>query len=151
MKSLKSLMFLLLVSVLLLAACTPAAPETPQVSPEEAALQVTGSVASPQAWSEEMVKAMETLEVESTNKDGETSTYTGVLISDLLAAAGPNSGASTVVFVADDGFTAETTLEEVNACSDCIVSFRNQGGFSVVMPGYPGNLQVKGVVEIQVQ
>jgi hypothetical protein len=31
------------------------------------------------------------------------------------------------------------------------VSFRNQGGFSIVMPGYPGNMQVKGVVEIQVK
>ena len=37
------------------------------------------------------------------------------------------------------------------ACEDCIVSFRNQGGFSIVMPGYSGKLQVKGVVEIQVK
>jgi DMSO/TMAO reductase YedYZ molybdopterin-dependent catalytic subunit len=144
-------LFLLLVSVLLLAACQPAAPAAPEVSPDEAALAVTGSVASPQYWSEEQVKSLPTLEVESTNKDGETSSYTGVLISDLLAEAAPNADAATVVFMADDGFTAETTLAEVNACADCIVSFRNQGGFSIVMPGYPGNLQVKGVVEIQVQ
>jgi tungstate transport system substrate-binding protein len=36
------------------------------------------------------------------------------------------------------------------ACSDCIASFRSQGGFSTVLPGYAGNMQVKGVVEIQV-
>jgi hypothetical protein len=30
------------------------------------------------------------------------------------------------------------------------VSFRNQGGFSTVMPGFSGKLQVKGVVELQV-
>jgi hypothetical protein len=55
------------------------------------------------------------------------------------------------VFVADDGFTAEIALEEIMACTDCILSFRNQGGFSSVLPGYPGNMQVKGVVELQVK
>ncbi len=55
------------------------------------------------------------------------------------------------MFVADDGFTGEVTLVEVQDCADCIVSFRNQGGFSIVMPGFPGNVQVKGVVEIQVK
>jgi len=37
------------------------------------------------------------------------------------------------------------------ACTDCIVSFRDQGGFSIVMPNFPGKLQVKGVVEMQVK
>jgi DMSO/TMAO reductase YedYZ molybdopterin-dependent catalytic subunit len=103
------------------------------------------------AWSEAEVKAMPTMEAESTNKSGQTETYTGVLIADLLALAAPQADAATVVFVADDGFTAEAPLAEVLACANCIVSFRNQGGFSVVMPGYPGNMQVKGVVEIQVK
>ncbi len=94
---------------------------------------------------------MPTLDVESTNKAGEKSTYTGVLISDLLKLAEPAADAATVVFVANDGFTAEVPLADVMACTDCIVSFRDQGGFSIVMPGFPGNVQVKGVVEIQVK
>jgi hypothetical protein len=61
------------------------------------------------------------------------------------------SDASTVVFVGDDGYEVEVALEEVQACSDCIISFRYKGGFSVVMPGFPGKAQVKGVVEIRVQ
>jgi tungstate transport system substrate-binding protein len=125
----------------------PAATEAPAA---DIALKVTGSVANEQAWTEDEVKAMNTLEVESTNSKGEKDTYTGVLLADLLATAGPNAGATTVVFVADDGFTAEISLEELNACADCIISFRNQGGFSTVLPGHPGSLQVKGVVEIQV-
>jgi tungstate transport system substrate-binding protein len=52
--------------------------------------------------------------------------------------------------MADDGFTADIPLADVTACTDCIVSFRDQGGFSTVLPGQPGKLQVKGVVEIQV-
>jgi hypothetical protein len=50
---------------------------------------------------------------------------------------------------ADDGYTAEVALADVKACQDCIVSFRKQGGFSTVLPGFPGNVQVKGVIEIQ--
>jgi hypothetical protein len=117
----------------------------------EVALKVTGSVANEQAWTEEEVKAMDNLNVESTNKDGEASTYTGVLLTDLLAEAQPNADATTVIFVADDGYTAEISLEELNACTDCIVSFRNQGGFSTVLPEYSSKLQVKGVIEIQVK
>jgi tungstate transport system substrate-binding protein len=116
-----------------------------------AALKVTGKVAQEMAWTEEEVKAMPTLDVESTNKQGQKETYTGVLISDLLKLASPAADATTVVFVADDGFTAESPLAEIMACTDCIVSFRSNGGFSIVMPGADGKHQVKGVVELQVK
>jgi DMSO/TMAO reductase YedYZ molybdopterin-dependent catalytic subunit len=119
--------------------------------PEDAALKITGDVENEIGWTEEKVRSMDTIEAESTNREGETSTYTGVLITDLLGKAGPNDGATTLVFVADDGYSAEVPLADVEACADCIVSFRNQGGFSTVLPGFPGNVQVKGVVEIQVQ
>ncbi len=119
--------------------------------PEGAALKITGNVNQEIGWLEEDVRAMETMEAESTNKEGETSTYTGVSINKLLEMAGPASDATTVVYVADDGYTAEVSLAEVQGCADCIVSFRNQGGFSIVMPDFASNLQVKGVVEIQVK
>jgi tungstate transport system substrate-binding protein len=123
----------------------PAATEAPAV-----ALKVTGDVANEQAWTEDEVKAMNTVDVESVNNKGEKSTYTGVLLSDLLAAAQPNADANVVTFVADDGSTAETSIYGVKACTDCIASFRSNGGFSIVMPSFPASLQVKGVVEIQV-
>ncbi|MFN2153355.1 MAG: molybdopterin-dependent oxidoreductase [Anaerolineales bacterium] len=145
MKSLKTLFVVLFVLALLMTACSSGG------GGGDVALKVTGSVAKEQAWTEAQVKGMDTMEAVSTNKDGETSTYTGVLITDLLAAAQPNADATTVVFVADDGYTAEVTLEELNACADCIVSFRNQGGFSTVLPGFSSKLQVKGVIEIQVK
>jgi DMSO/TMAO reductase YedYZ molybdopterin-dependent catalytic subunit len=119
--------------------------------PENAALKVTGNVETEVGWTEEKIRSMDTMEAESTNKEGEASTYTGVAINDLLGKAGPNPDATTVVFVADDGYTAEMALADLQACGDCIVSFRNQGGFSIVAPDFPGNVQVKGVVEIQVK
>jgi len=119
--------------------------------PDDAALKITGDVKTEVGWTEEKIRSMDTIEAQSTDKSGETSTYTGVRISDLLSKADPNDGATTVVFVADDGYSAEAPLAEVEACADCIVAFSNQGGFRIVAPDFPGNVQVKGVVEIQVK
>jgi hypothetical protein len=143
-----TLVSILVVLSVLLAACGGGAKGG---IPENAALKVTGNVEKEVGWTEEQIKAMDTMDVESTNKKGETSTYTGVSIKALLDKAGVKADATTVVFVADDDYTAEASLSDVQGCSDCIVSFRDQGGFSIVMPNFPSNLQVKGVVEIQVK
>jgi DMSO/TMAO reductase YedYZ molybdopterin-dependent catalytic subunit len=119
--------------------------------PENAAFKITGNVETEVGWTEEKIRSMDTIEAEYTNKDGETETYTGVPITDLLGKAGPNADATTLVFVADDGYSAEVPLADVESCADCIVSFQNQGGFRIVAPGLSGKAQVKGVVEIQVQ
>ena len=123
----------------------PLPPEVP------AALKITGRVGKEMASTEEPVRAMPTMDVQSRNKQGQTSMYTGVSISVLLEMAGVQAEASTVVFAADDGSSAEAHRTDVQACQDCIISFRNKGGFSVVMPDFPSDVQVKGVVEIQVQ
>ncbi|GAP12583.1 ABC-type tungstate transport system, permease component [Longilinea arvoryzae] len=116
-----------------------------------AALKITGLVETEQAWAEADVKAMTTLEVEAANKDGVMSKYTGVSLKSLLELAKPKADATTVVFVADDGFTAELPLADALACEKCIVSFRDKGGFSTVMPDMANKLNVKGVIEIQVK
>lgn len=115
------------------------------------ALKITGAVGTEQGWSEEEVKALPTLDVEATNSKGELDTYTGVLISELLALAVPNSDATKLVLVADDSFSAEVALTDVLACENCILSFRSNGGFSSVLPDFAKNLQVKGVIELQVK
>jgi tungstate transport system substrate-binding protein len=133
---------------------TVAPTEVPPTAPPAAgtpALKITGKVAKETAWTDEEIKAMPTMSAESTNKQGEKSTYTGVLLSDLLKLAEPAADATTIVFVADDGFTAEVPIADLMACPNCILSFRNQGGFSIVMPGFSSKLQVKGVIEIQVK
>ena len=165
-RTIKFFLFLGVILSLALAACGPQATPEPAAEPTapamteepaateapmaEVALKVTGDVANEQAWTEDEVKAMNAIDVESTNNKGEKSTYTGVLLSDLISAAEPNADANTVTFVADDGYTAEIALDELMACTDCIASFRNQGGFSTVLPGYEGKMQVKGVVDIQI-
>jgi tungstate transport system substrate-binding protein len=117
----------------------------------EVALKLTGKVITEMAWTEAEIKAMTTIDVQAKNKQGETQTYTGVLIADLLKLAGPLPEATKVIFVADDGYTAEIALADLLACTNCIVSFREQGGFNTVLPDQPGALQVKGIVEIKVE
>jgi hypothetical protein len=119
--------------------------------PDDAAFKITGNVETEVGWTEEKIRSMDTIDAESTNKQGETETYSGVRISDLLSKADPKGDATTLAFVADDGYSAEVPLADIQACADCIVSFRNQGGFGIVAPGFPSNIQVKGVVEIQVK
>lgn len=116
-----------------------------------AALSITGKVGSEIGWSEEDVHAMNTLEVESTNSKGDSETYTGVLIRDLLTLAAPADDAETLVIVADDGYSVEVAVAEIMACDNCILSFRSKGGFSSVLPGYEKSFQVKGVVELQLK
>jgi len=120
-------------------------------APANSDLKVTGNVESEVGWTEEKVRSMDAIQVESTNKAGETATYTGVLIADLLDKATPKDDATTLVFVADDGYTAEVPLADVEACESCIVAFRDQGGLSSVLPGFAGNTSVKGLVEIQIK
>ena len=135
-----------------LAGC--AAEEEATATPEpivDVALKITGKVDNEMGWSEEEVRAMETMDTQSTNKKGETETYTGVSVNTLLESAGVQADASTIIFIADDGSTGKIPLAEVQACADCIISFRSQGGFSVVMPSFPSNVQVKEVIEIQAQ
>jgi hypothetical protein len=127
------------------------APQSGGGAPGEAALKITGNVTEEIGWAEEEVRAMDTIEAQSTNKEGETKTYIGVPINALLGLAGVGEGAATIRFVADDDYTADVPLADVQACQDCIVSFREQGGFSIVMPGFPGSVQVKSVIEIQVE
>jgi hypothetical protein len=117
----------------------------------EVALAVTGLVAEEMGWSETAVRAMNTIEAESTNSKGEADTYTGVPINELLALVGIQDGATTVVFIADDGSTGEVTLADLQACGDCIISFRNNGGFSIVLPDFDKSSEVKGVVVIDVK
>ena len=69
----------------------------------------------------------------------------------LVAQAKTNSDATTLVFVAGDGSSSEVSIDEITACDQCILSFRNQGGFSTVFPGCSSKLQVKGVIEIRVK
>jgi len=114
-------------------------------------LKITGKVADEIEWSEDQIRAMETIEVTATNQSGNNEAYTGVPIMTLLAMGGVQPDANTIIFVGGDGQTAQVALSDVLDCADCIFTFRRSGGFSVLVPAVSDNLLLKGVVEVQVE
>jgi hypothetical protein len=152
MRSIRYLLIaVLLMTGLVLVGCSTPATEAPAEEAGGVTFSITGAVDNEMSWSESQIRAMDTMEAESTNNSGETETYTGVSMNALLDMAGPADSATTLVLVGDDGYEVEVDLAEVRACSDCIVQFRNNGGFSSLLPGQPGNTRVKGIIEMRVQ
>lgn len=117
----------------------------------EGDLVIEGSVNSPRGFSEAEVRGMEAIEAVSKNKDGEEKTYQGVPLIALLQLVDVDDTATKVIFIGEEDSRAEVSLADLNACVDCIVSFRNNGGFSVVMPGFPKGSEVKGLTRIIVE
>jgi len=64
-----------------------------------------------------------------------------------LKDAGLTDTAATLVFVASDGFEAEATMEEILACTNCIVAF-DDDILRMIMPDMSSKLQVKDVIQI---
>ena len=96
------------------------------------------------------LEALGTMSVDYTNKDGETTTYEGVPIADVLQDAGVADSGDTVTFTAADDYSADMALEEALACPNCIVAF-DEGSLRLVMPDFSGKLQVKDLVTISVE
>ena len=112
-------------------------------APGDAALKVGET-----AFSMEQLEGMDTIVSEATKKDGSTTEYTGVLVTDLLNEAG--AAGARLVFIASDGYEAELSMAELEGCADCIVAFDGEE-LRMVLPGFPSSVQIKGVVEIQVK
>ncbi len=112
------------------------------------ALTITGMVKNEMAWTEAEIQAMDTMEAEGVNNSGETETYTGVSVNSLLALAEVKNKATAVTFITGDGETLEMPLTDLTGCADCILSFRNQGGFSTTFPGFDDLPRLRDVVQI---
>jgi len=142
--------FKVAVLTLLIALFVGCAPQGQQAA-EQAVSEATLTISSPQVnvtWSLSDLQAFPTIDVEYTNKDGETTIYNGVALSTLLEEAGIESYKS-LSLVAADGYTAEVTSDELAGCTNCIIAFDDESLRSI-MPDMSGKLQVKNLVEIQI-
>ncbi len=142
-------LILSMLALVMAAACATPTQTTaaPAAAVEDAVLVISG--AADAGFSMEDLQAMPVTDAEYTNKDGETSAYSGVRFADLLAAAGATDYAS-VSLVAADEYTAEVDQADLDACPTCIVSIDDDGTLRAVMPGMSSAKQVKYLVEIAV-
>jgi hypothetical protein len=150
----KSLLTMALMLFLLagVTACTQAVTEeAPPAEPAIAALTLTGEFDAETSWTLAELQSMDAITVETTNKDGETVQNTGVKLLSLLEEAGLQGDAANLTFVGSDGYEAQAEVSEINACADCIVAFNDDGTLSMVLPGFSGKVQVKGVIEIRAE
>jgi hypothetical protein len=73
-------------------------------------------------------------------------------LNDLLDQAGVKAGATSVVFSALDGYSAEVSLADIRACSICLLAFSGTAGsYSTIMPGMLGNNWTKNVIKMEVK
>ncbi len=148
MKPLRKIVgFLIFMSIL--AGCTPT-PLPAAPASDAATLQITGVIAGERTFTAETLRALGTHDTAYTNKDGETTTYTGVPFTTLLKEVGATADATTLIFKAGDGYEAQAMLSDITACADCIVAFQDKGGFRGVLPDFPSNIQVRDLTTIQV-
>ncbi len=125
----------------------PVAPAEP-VTTAEAAFKISGI--AEKSWTVDELKALPLTNTDYTNKDGETTTYSGVTFTALFEAAGVGDY-STVTLMAADGYTSDVSKNELSACTMCIVAIEENGSLRSVMPDLSGKQNVKDLVEIQVK
>jgi molybdate/tungstate transport system substrate-binding protein len=126
----------------------PAATPAATVQPD---LTISGAVENELALTIDELKGMEVVEITAEHPKKGQDTYEGVRFNVLLDMAQPKAEATTITMTADDGYSIDVPLCDVQACADCLISFRTDGGLRTVMPEMPGDTWVKGVVTIEIK
>lgn len=127
-------------------------PPVATVSEADATLTVFGSVNQELLLNEATLREMEVLKITAEHPKKGKEDYEGVSLNVLLDLAGVKDGATTLVFIAADGYTSEISLEEVRACTECLLGFTNTlEKFKMVMPNLPSSAWAKDVIKIEVK
>ena len=142
-----TLIFLALaIAALTLSACGPKA------TPEPVTLTISGKVNTEQQLSDSALHKMTVVTLNLTHPKNGAADYTGVRLSDLLAKAGVQSGATSVVFTASDGYSYTANLSDITACADCMVAFDATASvYDMAMPGMAGKAWVGKLITIELK
>lgn len=133
------IIFTVLIAATILSACGASS---------ESILSVTGS--TDKTYTKKELMDFSQVESEYINKDGEITEYIGVPMNSIIENCGVETYAS-VTMVASDGYSAEITYEELYACNKCIITFQDNDGLLTVMPDFSSKLQVRDLIELQIQ
>ena len=113
---------------------------------------LSGMLETPTGFNEADLRDLEVVTITAEHPKSGTADYEGVRLSELFALVGLKDGATAIVITADDGFSAEVSLADINTNPDCLLGFtETPEKFKMVMPGLPSSAWVKGVVSIEVK
>jgi tungstate transport system substrate-binding protein len=116
----------------------------------EPILTVAGAVDTELALTDADLRAMEVVKLSAEHPKKGMTDYEGVRLSEVLAKAGVQDGASALLFTASDGYESEVAYADVAACADCLVAF-DGSDLIMVMPGMSSKAWAKMVVKIEVK
>lgn len=112
-----------------------------------ASLEVKGLVQTPGTLSVADLQAMNVTALTAEHPKKGAAEYTGVLLSELTAAVGLHSEATTLIMTAGDGYAAEVPLADLS--SDALIAIMEDGSLSAVMPGMEGKVWVSDLVSLE--
>jgi DMSO/TMAO reductase YedYZ molybdopterin-dependent catalytic subunit len=131
-----------------------ATPTTAATAPaaEGGTLVITGMVNQELTLTDAELHNLEVAHITAVHPKKGSQIYDGVRLNELLDKAGMKTGATTVLFTASDGYTAEVSLNDIRACADCLLAFTDTvGSYSTVMPGMLGNAWTKNVIKLEIK
>jgi len=122
------------------------------LSAEEATFIISGLVEKELFLNETSLRTLEVITITAEHPKKGAQEYSGIALNTLLNLAGVKDGAKSIVLTAGDGYTAEITLAELQACANCLLAFTEiTDEFTAVMPGFDSNAWVKNLVKVEVK
>jgi hypothetical protein len=112
-------------------------------------MAVKGMVDKPAKLAVADLKAMTVKTITAEHPKKGATEYTGVLLSDIMASVGVQSGAKTLVMGATDGYMGQVTLAELDA--NAMIAIGDDGTLNAVMPGQSGKAWVSDIISLDFQ
>ncbi len=112
-------------------------------------VEVKGLVAEPATLTLADFQAMKVTTITAEHPKNGATEYTGVLLSDLVAALGVQPTAQVLNMAASDGFMGTVGLGGLDA--NAMIAIGSDGKLSAVMPGQTGKAWVQDVVALEFQ
>jgi hypothetical protein len=130
------------------AASAPTATAVPENS---GSLDIKGLVNQEVTLKDADLRAMDIVTITAQGKNGPQD-FKGVLLNPILDKIGLKDGATKLVFMASDNYSAEVKLSDVRTCPKALLAFMDTPGtYMIVLPDQPTSTWVKNVITIEVK
>ena len=116
-------------------------------------LTLLGDFEEAREWDWEELESLDTITATAAGpgEDDAEMEYAGVSLTAFLEAAGVGADAQMLVVTAGDDYTVEIELAAVHECAECMIVLEDDGSLRLIMPDFPSNNWVMGLVSLEAQ